>query len=50
MNCLGSCALAPIMLVDGDIHGSVRAEQIPAILAQYMEKDLAEEANAGGEQ
>lgn len=50
VNCLGSCALAPIMLVDGDIHGSVRAEQIPAILAQYMEKDLAEEATAGGEQ
>ena len=35
VNCIGSCALAPVMVVDEDIYGSVRAEQIPSILAQY---------------
>lgn len=33
--CLGCCALAPVVAVDGTVHAQVTAKQIPAILAQY---------------
>lgn len=39
VNCMGSCALAPVMVVDGDIYGSVRAEQVPSILSGYSDTD-----------
>jgi NADH:ubiquinone oxidoreductase subunit E len=42
VNCMGSCALAPVMVVDDDIYGSVRAEQVPSILSSYSD-------TAGGE-
>ena len=32
VNCLGSCALAPVMLVDGTYHNKLRVEQIPGII------------------
>ena len=35
VNCLGSCALAPVMLVDGTYHNKLRVEQIPGILKSY---------------
>ena len=35
VNCLGMCALAPVMVVDDDIYGSVKLEQIPKILDSY---------------
>lgn len=37
VRCIGSCGLAPAMIVDGkDVHGRVEAEQIPEILEQYV--------------
>lgn len=35
VNCLGACALAPIMVIDGRYHGKVTPEQVPEILAEY---------------
>ena len=35
VNCLGSCALAPVMLVDGTYHNKLRVEQIPGIIESY---------------
>ncbi len=33
--CLGCCALAPVVAVDGKIHGAVTARKVPAIISQY---------------
>lgn len=35
VNCLGSCALAPVMVVDGTYYNKLRVEQIPGILETY---------------
>ena len=33
--CLGSCALAPVMVIDGRVYGNVDPDRLPAILAEY---------------
>lgn len=33
--CLGCCALAPVMEVDGEVYGQVTAKKISSILSQY---------------
>ena len=38
VNCLGSCALAPVMVVDGTYYGIVRMEKLPEILNSYREE------------
>ena len=35
--CLGTCGLAPVLMVDDKVHPQVTADQIPAILGKYME-------------
>ena len=42
VNCLGSCALAPVMLVDGTYHHKLRVEQIPGIIESYAAADAGE--------
>lgn len=34
--CLGACDRAPVMMVDGELHGGLTAESIDAILAEYQ--------------
>ena len=41
VNCLGSCALAPVMVVDDTYYGKVTMERQPEILAQYREEGQA---------
>jgi NADH:ubiquinone oxidoreductase subunit E len=36
--CLGTCGLAPVVMVDENIHGQVTPDQIPAILDKYLKK------------
>ena len=36
--CLGTCGLAPVIMIGENVHGPVTPDQIPAILEQYMEK------------
>ena len=38
VNCLGSCALAPAMLIDENYHGKVTVEKLPSILDSYREE------------
>jgi len=33
--CLGCCALAPVMMVDGKVHARVSVKKIASILSQY---------------
>lgn len=48
VNCLGSCALAPVMLVDGTYHNKLKLEDVPRIVEHYRALDIAEE-EAGDE-
>ena len=38
VNCLGSCAIAPVMVVDDAYHGKVTLEKLPEILKPYQEE------------
>ena len=38
VNCLGSCALAPVMVVDDTYYGKVTMERLPEILGRYREE------------
>lgn len=39
VNCLGSCALAPVMLVDGVYHNKLKLEDVPGIVEHYRNED-----------
>jgi NADH:ubiquinone oxidoreductase subunit E len=36
--CLGTCGLAPVVMIDNEIHGDVTPEQVPALLEKYLKK------------
>lgn len=40
VNCLGSCALAPVMVVDGTYHNKLRVEQVPGIVEAYRSGEV----------
>ena len=33
--CVGACGLAPVMMVNDDVHGRVTPEDVPGIIEQY---------------
>ena len=35
VNCLGACALGPIVAMDGEFHGSMTAAKVPSLLERY---------------
>ena len=37
VNCVGSCALAPVMVVDGTFHNKLTVEQVPGIIERYSQ-------------
>jgi NADH-quinone oxidoreductase subunit E len=39
VNCLGACALAPVVAVDEDYHEAVNAGKIEKMLSTYKEED-----------
>ena len=41
--CLGTCGLAPVVMINNEVHGEVTADQMPVILEKYIKK-----AKAGG--
>jgi len=34
--CVGACGLAPVMTVNGEVHGRLTANMVEDILAQYQ--------------
>ena len=38
VNCLGACALAPIVVVDGDYHGQATVQKADGMLARYSKR------------
>lgn len=37
VRCLGCCGLAPVLSVNGQVHGSVKKDQLAEIIAHYRE-------------
>lgn len=37
VNCLGACALAPVMVVDGKYYGAMTKDKIKTVLTEYKE-------------
>lgn len=35
VNCLGCCALGPVVVVDGEYNGQMKAEKVEALLKKY---------------
>lgn len=42
VNCLGCCALGPVMVVDGDYHGNLPPRKVKRILQDYGYRDRDE--------
>jgi len=38
VNCLGACALAPIVVIDGQYHGQTTVDRVDKLLDKYYEK------------
>lgn len=34
--CIGACGLAPVMMINEDVYGNLKADQIDSILEKYM--------------
>lgn len=34
--CIGACGLAPVITINDDVYGRLKADEIPAILEKYM--------------
>ncbi len=39
--CVGCCGLAPVVVIDGQVHGEVSPDQVPVILGKYLKKAKA---------
>ena len=37
--CVGACGLAPVMMVNDDVHGRLTADDIPGIIEKYRNND-----------
>ena len=36
--CFGACGLAPVIMIDDDVHQRVKVSQLPRLLEQYRDK------------
>jgi len=43
VNCVGACALAPVMVVDGEYHGELTPDSAAGLLFKIVEGDVAAE-------
>jgi len=40
--CLGTCGLAPVVMVGEDVHGNVTPDKVPLIIDHYLKKSHAQ--------
>ena len=45
--CLGTCGLAPVLMVNDEIHAQVTPDKVPILLEKYLEKARKGAASAG---
>lgn len=48
--CFGACGLAPVIMIDDDVHQRVRPAKLPKILEQYRQPGAVPAETTGGEQ
>ena len=48
VNCVGACALAPVMVVDGEYHGGLSVDSAVKLLRKTADADKPAEAKAAG--
>ncbi len=36
--CLGTCGLAPVIMIDDEVHANVTPDQVPVILDKYLQR------------
>ena len=41
LRCVGACGLAPVVIIDGKVHGRVKVEEVSGMLNECMESALA---------
>ena len=41
VRCLGTCSLAPVMMVDEDVHGRLTPERVLDVIESYVERGAA---------
>jgi NADH:ubiquinone oxidoreductase subunit E len=49
--CLGTCGLAPVLMVGDEVHPQVTPDQVPLILEKYLDRarrEAASQADTGG--
>ncbi len=44
--CFGACGLAPVIMIDDDVHHRVKPKRVGEILAQYVEEPVLAERSA----
>ncbi len=44
VNCVGACGLAPVVVLDGEVHGQVTPEAAVALIDKVIAADAAEQA------
>lgn len=49
VNCVGACALAPVVMIDKQVHGAVATADIPKILAEHGQAPSAAGVEKGGQ-
>jgi NADH:ubiquinone oxidoreductase 24 kD subunit len=42
VNCVGACALAPVMVINGEYHGKLTPQDITGIINKYKEGEVNE--------
>jgi len=47
--CVGSCSMSPVVRVDGETYGRLRADRVPRILKKYRPVDPADELRPGAQ-
>lgn len=43
IRCVGACGLAPVVIVDGKVHGRVKPEDVSAIIKEVNESEAGEQ-------
>ena len=46
--CLGTCGLAPVLMIGDEVHSKVSPDRVPIILQQYIDRARAEDTLAKG--
>ncbi len=43
VSCLGACGLAPVVVIDGEVHGQMSPAKVEALLDKILKKEAGNE-------